>query len=390
MVYDVASVRGLYTSLGDGWTYLNAHDCPQIPERVSASVARSFRQSSRVAADDGTVRVVGDMLLDVARTAVAEFCDAEASQVVLGPNLQALYGQLARAMQPMFRYSSSIVLSRLDAPERNAVFETLTEDVRWAQPDLGTGSLPSWQFRELVDGSTRLVTLSAAQSYLGTVAPVADIVDTVRSRSRAWVVVDASAFAPYRSVDLEGWGADIVALDVAEMGGPQMAALVFRDPAMFRRIDPLVEQDLVPGLAGGVPAVIDHLAGLVEGFGHRHRQVADSLQQMHFYLQGLMDDLITMIGTHHSVHLVGISGEAGDGGLGERIPRLSFAVRGVPATTVCQRLSDNGIITTVLPDMEVFDEMGVDEVGGAVTVSLGPFNTRHDIEHLTRVVASLA
>lgn len=38
--YDVFSVRGLYTSLGDGWTYLNAHDCPQIPERVSAAVAR--------------------------------------------------------------------------------------------------------------------------------------------------------------------------------------------------------------------------------------------------------------------------------------------------------------------------------------------------------------
>ena len=37
MAFDVASVRGLYTSLGDGWTYLNAHDAPQIPERVSAA-----------------------------------------------------------------------------------------------------------------------------------------------------------------------------------------------------------------------------------------------------------------------------------------------------------------------------------------------------------------
>ena len=42
MAYDVASVRGLYTSLSDGWTYLNAHDCPQIPERVSAAVSVSY------------------------------------------------------------------------------------------------------------------------------------------------------------------------------------------------------------------------------------------------------------------------------------------------------------------------------------------------------------
>ena len=49
MAYDVAGVRGLYTSLSDGWTYLNAHDAAQIPERVSSAVARSFRMSSAVA-----------------------------------------------------------------------------------------------------------------------------------------------------------------------------------------------------------------------------------------------------------------------------------------------------------------------------------------------------
>ena len=43
MVFDVARVRGLYTSLGDGWTYLSAHAQPQIPERVSSAVARGFR-----------------------------------------------------------------------------------------------------------------------------------------------------------------------------------------------------------------------------------------------------------------------------------------------------------------------------------------------------------
>lgn len=31
---DVASVRGLYSGLSDGWTYLNAHDTPQIAERL--------------------------------------------------------------------------------------------------------------------------------------------------------------------------------------------------------------------------------------------------------------------------------------------------------------------------------------------------------------------
>ena len=47
--YDVFSARGLYTGLSDGWTYLNAHAVPQISERVTSGVARSFRMATAVA-----------------------------------------------------------------------------------------------------------------------------------------------------------------------------------------------------------------------------------------------------------------------------------------------------------------------------------------------------
>ena len=50
--YDVFSVRGLYTGLSDGWTYLNAHAVPQISERVASGVARSFRMSTAVATQE--------------------------------------------------------------------------------------------------------------------------------------------------------------------------------------------------------------------------------------------------------------------------------------------------------------------------------------------------
>ena len=65
-------------------------------------------------------------------------------------------------------------------------------------------------------------------------------------------------------------------------------------------------------------------------------------------------------------------------------------MRGVPAETVYKRLFDNGLVTTLAPQTPLLTEMGVEEIGGAVTVALGPFNTYHDVEHLTRVVASLA
>ncbi|MDO5668422.1 MAG: aminotransferase class V-fold PLP-dependent enzyme [Corynebacterium sp.] len=400
MAMDVAKVRGQYLSLGDGWTYLNAHQCPQIPERVSVAVSRAFRRApvlaeteqssgshSRLAAP-GSLQ--GASLIDDARRAVADLCAVTPDRVILGPDLSVLYLRLAQAMRPLLRRTSSLVLSGLDDPALTGPFAELGGAVRYAQPDLGTGALPASQYRELVDGSTRLVALSAAHPHLGTVAPVADIVELTRSRSRAWVLIDATAYLPYRPLSVADWDADIVALDIAALGGPPIAALVFRDPAMFRRIDPLPPMPIVAGLAGGVPALVDHLAELAEGGGTRRTRLQRSMTQLGEYLADLAADLHMLLGTLPAVHILGASGEAGDGGRGDRIPRLSFAVRGVPASTVHQRLLDNSLVTTILPESQLATDMGVDEVGGAVTVSLSPFTIRHDLEHLTRVVASLA
>ncbi|MGP5246559.1 aminotransferase class V-fold PLP-dependent enzyme [Corynebacterium flavescens] len=410
--YDVASVRGLYTGLADGWTYLNAHTDPQISERVAAGVSRAFRMSAAVStheasggahsAPTGPRRLVGNTHYDAARMAVADLVGAQADRVVLGPSLPVLYSSLSRALRPLLRRNSSVVLSKLDPPELYSAFAEVNADTRWAQPDLGTGELPGFQFSELVDGSTRLVAFSAAHELLGTVSPVREIMEAIRSRSRAWTLLDVSALAPYRPIAFDDLGADILGVDLGLLGGPQLAALVFRDSAMFRRLDALspvnsehiaakVETPVSSGLAGGVGPLVDHLAALAGGErGSRRVRVHRSMGALRGYLDDLGGDLYTYLGTLPAVHILGVTGEAAAEASDDRLPRLTFAVRGVPAETVHQRLFDNGLVTTLAPRTPLLTEMGVDEVGGAVTVALGPFNTRHDIEHLTRVVASLA
>lgn len=410
--YDAARVRGLYTGLSDGWTYLNAHDTPQLAERVAAGVARSFRISTAVASFDVPTgshsarpepgRLEADNLLASARTAVADLVGATADRVVLGPNLPVLYQSLAQVISPLLRSNSSVVLSKQDPPVLARAFRSVDAEVRWAQPDLGTGELPTYQYAKLVDGSTRLVSLSAAHGLLGTITPVMEIFDLVHERSRAWTLLDVSSLAPYRPIDVDEIDADIVGIDLAEMGGPQVAALVFRDTKMFRRIDALsperansgagqLETPVSAGLAGGVGPLADHLADLVaDQKGSRRRRIAGSMQALEGYLDGLGHDLYTFLGTLPAIHILGVTGEAAAGATDDRLPRISFAVRGVPAETVHQRLFDNGLVTTLSPQTPLLTNMGVDEIGGAVTAALGPFNTSADIEHLTRVLASLA
>ena len=403
MAYDVWGVRGLYTSLGSGWTYLNAHTQPQVPEKVATAVSRSFRSAALVPPPEPVLgshskealgQPEGVQYPEMARVAIADLTGVAADQVVLGPSVPALYSALVNAMKPMLRRNSSIVLNPLDRPHLTKRLRRAGLDEAWAQADLATGDLPAWQYSEIADGSTRLVSVPAAHAELGNVVRVADIVEAVRAKSRAWVLVDATAYAPYRPVDLEAWGADVAAVDIAQLGGPDVAALIFRDTAMFKRLDmDALDLEVSQGLAGAVPAVVDHYASLVEGFSGRatrRNRLKHSLDATTAYLNGLRDDLHTFLGTLPAVHIVGVSGEAAADARVERIPRLAFGVTGVPSETVLQRLLANGIVATKTCATPLLDDMGVADMGGAVTIAMSPFNTQNDIEQLVRTVASLA
>ena len=72
-----------------------------------------------------------------------------------------------------------------------------------------------------------------------------------------------------------------------------------------------------------------------------------------------------------------------------RIPVISFVVDGVPAERVVQRLADNGVLAIGNATSRVLDLIGVDEIGGAVTIGLAHYSTMAEIDHLVRTLASL-
>ena len=47
MAYDVARVRGLHPSLGDGWVHMDPQNGMLLPDTVSRAVSTAFRGSFR-------------------------------------------------------------------------------------------------------------------------------------------------------------------------------------------------------------------------------------------------------------------------------------------------------------------------------------------------------
>lgn len=401
MVYDVWGVRGLFPSLGDGWIHLDAQAGMQIADSVARTVSTAFRTS--VSNPSGPYpsarRSAG--ILETTRAAVADLVGGAPAGVVLGPNRATLLGRLAEAARRRLGIGTEVVLSRVDDEENIDPWlraaNLYGSYVKWAEVDIENFELPTWQYGDLIGDATALVAVTAASSTLG-VRPDVPAIAKLASAAGALTVVDAAYAAPYGPVDLDELGADVVALDASAWGGPPIGALVFRDPAMLGRLERVSLDPSAIGpaalevgahqyaLLAGTVASIEVLAGLEPGAGKaeapRRERIVHSMTALREYHEGLFEHLV---GSLRALPLVMVLGAAADA-----VPMLSFTVAGVPADRVTQRLADNGICAlTSRNGSRVLESIGVGEVGGAVTIGLGPYTTVHEVDQLVRVVASL-
>jgi len=404
MPYDVARVRGLHPALGDGWMRFDAQAGMLIPESVATTVSTAFRGSATNIASPHPSARRSVAVLDAARQAIADLVNGDPGGVVLGADRSILLTSLADASSSRAGIGYEVVVSRLDdeaniAPWLRAA-NRYGAKVKWAEVDIETGELPAWQWESLITPPTRLVAMTTASSTLGTITDVGAVTKLMHDVG-GLVVVDHSAAAPYQLLDINDVEADVVALNAPAWGGPPIGALVFRNPAL---IDSFGSVSMNPhasgparlelgghqyGMLAGVVASVEYLAALDESArGSRRERLALSMQSAGGYLSQLFDYLMASLRSLPLVMVLGRPvGVPPSGGM--HIPVVSFAVTGVPAERVVQRLADNGILAICNADSRVLDLIGVNDIGGAVTVGLAHYSTMGEVDQLVRALASL-
>lgn len=410
MAYDVARIRGQYTSLVGQWTYLNAHVRPQTPEPVASAVARAVRDqaiawphpenasiTAYASQEPGQGMGVGthtrhdtpgtlhaDDHLKAARMAIADLTGTTTEAVILGPCEATLHAELRHAIAPMLRRG----FAQWDIPAAAGL----------------AGLITPKHYQDVVDGSTRLVAVPAANPHTGVIHEVAGIADYVHSRSRAWVLAEVTPLVGVRPINFDAIGADILLLNTKAIAGIEVAALAFRDPAMLRRIaalhpgqagqagqarekgqtpgatrgalfaGALFAEEVSPVLAAGAAASVDHVAQLDEhARGTRRNRVSRSVDAAASYLGEIGTYLLDTLRHTNKVQLKGFEGAQAEA---DRIPVATFSVTGVPAATVHERLLMHGLLATT--------------AHGEITVRLAPYNTHADIDQLARALGSLA
>ena len=166
MAYDVARVRGLHPSLGDGWVHFDAPSGMLIPDSVATTVSTAFRGSFPSTAGPHPSAKRSAAVLEAARQAAADLVNADPRGVVLGADRAVLLASLADASSTRSGLGYETIVTRLDdeaniAPWLRAA-NRFGAKVKWAEVDIETGDLPSWQWESLIGQATRLVAVTSA------------------------------------------------------------------------------------------------------------------------------------------------------------------------------------------------------------------------------------
>nr|ABP43670.1 cysteine desulfurase family protein [Mycolicibacterium gilvum PYR-GCK] len=397
MAFDVARVRGLHPSLGDGWVHMDAQNGMLLPDSVGRAVSTAFRGSMPTTSSAHPAARRSAAVLAAARQAVADLVNADPAGVVLGADRAVLLTSLADAASGRVGLGYEVVVTRLDdeaniAPWLRAA-DLFGAQVKWAEVDIETGELPTWQWESLVSRPTRIVAIASASATLGAVTELREVTKLVHEVN-GLVIVDHSAAAPYRLIDINEIDADVVAVNALAWGGPPIGALVFRDPSLISAFGSVSLDPTATGAArlelgahqfgmlAGVVASIEYLATLDDSAqGSRRERLAVSMRSASAYLSALFDYLLTSLRSLPTLTVIG-SPEV-------RIPVLTFAIDNVSAERVVQRLADNGILAIANANSRVLDVIGVNDVGGAVTIGLAHYSTAAEVDQLVRALASL-
>ncbi len=399
MTYDVARVRGLIPSLGDGWTHLAPQTGMLVPESVSRAVSTGFRTTSFSHSGTHPVNRHSAEILQSAREAVADLVGGDPTGVVLGADRAVLLACLAESLSSRLGLGTGIVLSRLDDEANVAPWLRIANrygaHVRWAEVEIETCEMPSWQFEELIGPTARLVALTAASPIVGSAPAVRVAADRVHQVG-GLLVADALGAAPYALVDIEELNADVVALSAAAWGGPAVGALVFRDPAFLDRIPSMSLSPYAKGaerlemgvhqygLLAGLTASIDYLAALDErAAGSRRERLEVSITSLQDYHEQLFEYLLGLLDKVPGLHVIGRAAT--------RIPTVSFTIDGMRAEKIAAELARDRILVLAGTHggSRLLDALGVNDEGGAVTLGLAPYTTKFEIDQFGSALTAL-
>src|SRR5499427_98379 len=295
-----------------------------------------------------------DVIIDSARSVLADFLNAGPTEIVFGANMTTLTFHLARALGRACRRDDEILVTELDHHANIEPWRRLENEsgakLRIVKMIPETGKLDWDDFSRLLTKRTKVVAVGAASNALGTINDVRLAAEMAHSLD-AQIFVDAVHYAPHELIDVHDWNCDFLACSAYKFYGPHIGILYGRHDLLgsldFPKLSPA--PDSAPeraetgtqnheGIAGAAAAV-DFLASLGAGLTRRER-LRTAFQQLHERGDALIKQLWNGLRKIERVRLYGPPPDT------QRTPTIAFTVDGVSSIEVAKKLAARGVFVS--------------------------------------------
>jgi cysteine desulfurase family protein (TIGR01976 family) len=339
-----------------------------------------------------------DAIIDSARSVLADFLNAEPTEIVFGPNMTTLTFHLVRALGRGYKRNDEILVTELEHHANIAPWRELEREcgvkVRMAKMIPKTGELDWEDFSRKLSERTKVVAIGAASNALGTINDVRHAAKMAHSLG-AQIFVDAVHYAPHGLIDVRDWDCDFLACSAYKFYGPHIGILFGRHDLLSSLNFPklLPAPDSAPeraetgtqnheGIAGAAAAV-DFLASLASG-ATRGERLRAAFRGLHERGDALFTRLWNGLREIDGIDLYGPSPEA------KRTPTIAFTVDGMPPIEVAKNLAHRGLFLSHgdFYAMTVIERLG-QTPDGVVRAGCACYTTSEEVERLLAGVRAL-
>ncbi|MBG6114048.1 MULTISPECIES: cysteine desulfurase-like protein [unclassified Polaromonas] len=394
-------VRAEFPGLASGYTYLDNAGGSQVLARVADRVRDYLLTSSVQLGASYSESVAAGERVIAARRSVAQLINAaHEDEVVMGSASTSLMFLFTQALLPGIRPGDEIIVTNTDHEANIGCWTRLEKAgavIRFWNVNLDSLALDLADLQQLLNPRTRWVAMTHASNILGTVNPVAKVAELVH-QAGARLMVDAVAYAPHRLVDVQASGADAYVFSFYKVFGPHFAVLWGKRDMLLPLpslnhyfIGPeVLPYKLQPGnvnyeLSYGCIGISDYLCamGTAHGATGSQRQLMQAAFDLFEHHEDLLAErLLSFLRNKAGVRIIGLPAQTA----GERVPTISFVVKGRPSESIVRHLDrfNIGIRFGDFYAKRLIEALGLQSQGGVVRVSMAHYNTVQEIDRLVR------
>jgi cysteine desulfurase/selenocysteine lyase len=398
---DVERIRADFPALdqavgGHPLVYLDNAATAQKPESVIATVERYYRETNaNIHRGVHTLAERATAQYERARERVAQLLNAAAaSEIVFTRGTTEAINLVAQSyLRPRLRPGDEVVLTEMEHHSNIVPWQLVAEQTGArlrVLPIDDAGELEVAQLDDLIGERTKLLAVTHVSNALGTINPVADMIETAHARGVP-VLVDGAQVVPHMPVDVRALGADFYCFSGHKIFGPTGIGALYGRADLLEAMPPYqgggemiskvtfegTEYNVVPhkfeagtpNIAGaiGLAAAIDYVEAI--GLDRIAAHEADVLAYAHERIREI--DGLRVIGDAR-----------------DKAGVLSFVIDGIHPNDLAMLIDQEGVAIRTghhcaMPTMERFG------ITGTARASFAVYNTRGDVDRLVKGIQNV-